>query len=220
MDEALEGIYDHAPSLPGLVLVARQMNKSRGAEDNLSNTMQTMMAMLALLCKVDLDVLADKHDEHAEFVLGSITSEDSDEEDDDTVEDRPSGYLSRSERLTNEELRKVNELEIQLRTALNNMRTLLEQVKATREDIRTECSTLLDEFKEQNGNADFPVERLQQIMEETAAHPFGFGLASSWPAPTNNFAQLFGPIVDQPALQEETKEEEAQTENVRQITIG
>ncbi len=51
----LDGVYESMPSLPGLVLTARLLNRQQKREDTPQNSFEAIMEMTNLLCSIDLE---------------------------------------------------------------------------------------------------------------------------------------------------------------------
>lgn len=60
----LDGVYESMPSLPGLVLTARLLNRQQKREDTPQNSFEAIMEMTRLLCSIDLELLEKKHYEN------------------------------------------------------------------------------------------------------------------------------------------------------------
>ena len=60
----LDGVYESMPSLPGLVLTARLLNRQQKRDDTPQNSLEAIMEMTHLLCSIDLKLLEKKHYEN------------------------------------------------------------------------------------------------------------------------------------------------------------
>lgn len=63
-ESVLDGVYESMPSLPGLVLTARLLNRQQKREDTPENSFRAISEMTALLCSIDLAILEKKHFEN------------------------------------------------------------------------------------------------------------------------------------------------------------
>jgi hypothetical protein len=121
----LDGVYESMPSLPGLVLTARLLNRQQKREDTPENSYIAIVEMTRLLCSIDLAVLERKHYEN-------------------TSESPPTPKRSHVASRVDAQLAEVTELDKRLRAANETLKTAIEDHKR----LTVESRALLSEFSQ------------------------------------------------------------------------
>ena len=122
----LDGVYESMPSLPGLVLTARLLNRQQKREDTPQNSLEVIMEMTNLLCSIDLELLEKKHYENTSEFPGQAAPP------------KRSIVAGRVEA----QLAEVSELDRRLRAANESLKTAMEDHKR----IIGESKKMLSEF--------------------------------------------------------------------------
>lgn len=128
-DEFISRIKDEAPeSLRSVVYIAKQLNKERGAADTYEETITSLMAVLGALIRLP------EHD------LKPVR--------------RRNRHLEMMERDASEYLQSINEVNTNIRAAIEEYKGLLRKVKDAKKEVVEEYRDVLGQFKEIMETAD------------------------------------------------------------------
>lgn len=130
-ESVLDGVYESMPSLPGLVLTARLLNRQQKREDTPENSFRAISEMTALLCSIDLAILEKKHFENTTEAPKPPTP-------------KRSAVASRAEA----QLTEVTDLDKRLRAANESLKAAMDEQKR----LASAANAMLGEFNSLNNS--------------------------------------------------------------------
>lgn len=123
----IDAISENIPALELFVLRCKELNKKRNVEDNERNVIEAAMALFSSVAKKDV----------TKFACASIPNR-----------------LETLENQTAEHVRRINQMSIELRAAVDEQTKLIKQVKEAKNAVVEEYRDALSQFREIMNNTD------------------------------------------------------------------
>jgi hypothetical protein len=144
MDKLFSEVKENIPALPMMVYMAKNLNEQRGVDDTMPNVVAAMMA-----------------------ILGNVAQQEKDEL---RPVIRPNKHLDKMEAESAEHLRRINEINNKIRTAIDDYNGLVLKVKEAKEHVVEEYRDVLGQFRDimenSEGEGNTSMSQFHTILED------------------------------------------------------